>query len=95
MRKAVHGFVTGQVQGVGYRQACRRMARSLDLVGWVRNRRDGRVEVHAQGADDSVNQIIDWLWQGSSSAHVTGVETEIIAMDDTLTDFFIQPDEKT
>ncbi len=49
MTKAVHAFVSGQVQQVGYRQGCRQMARSLGLVGWVKNVADGRVEIFAQG----------------------------------------------
>ena len=95
MIKAVHGFVSGRVQAVGYRQACRRVARGYDLVGWVRNLADGRVEIHAQGREESVNHLIDWLWQGPSMAHVTGVETDVVPADTTLGDFFIQPNEKT
>jgi acylphosphatase len=91
MTKAVHAFVTGYVQGVAYRQACRSTARSLDLVGWVRNREDGRVEVFAQGPDHGVDKLLDWLWAGPSAARVSGVESDAVASDITLTDFFIQP----
>lgn len=91
MTKAVHVLVSGQVQGVGYRQGCRQIARSLDLVGWVRNLADGRVEVFAQGPDEAVNRFLDWLWAGPSMARVMGVETDVVALDATLTDFFIQP----
>ena len=90
-QRAVLIVVTGRVQMVGYRQSSRQMARSLNLVGWVRNLRDGRVEVFAQGDNDSVDRLIDWTWVGPPSAHVTGVESENAAIDSTLTDFFIQP----
>jgi len=91
MIKAVHVLVSGQVQAVGYRQGCRHAARSLDLVGWVRNLADGRVEVFAQGADEDVSRFLDWLWAGPSMARVVGVESDVVAPDMTLTDFFIQP----
>jgi acylphosphatase len=88
--KAVHVFVSGYVQGVGYRQSCRQMARALDLVGWVRNLSDGRVEIFAQGPDEGVNEILDWIWAGPATAQVVGVESDVVAPDATLTDFFIQ-----
>jgi acylphosphatase len=91
MTKAIHARVSGFVQGVGYRQGCRQVARSLGLVGWVRNLDDGRVEVFAQGRDEAVNRLLDWVWAGPSSARVAGVESDVVAPDTTLTDFFIQP----
>lgn len=94
MTKAVHALVSGRVQGVGYRQGCRHTARSLDLVGWVRNLADGRVELFAQGRDESVDRLLDWVWAGPAGARVTGVETDVVATDITLTDFFIQPNQR-
>lgn len=91
MTRAVRLLVTGRVQAVGYRQTCRSVARSLDLVGWVRNLDDGRVEIFAQGGEERVDRLVDWAWAGPSVAVVTGVETETVAVDSTLTDFFIQP----
>jgi len=76
---------------VGYRQTCRTVARSLGLVGWVRNLRDGRVEFFAQGDTESVDRLIAWAWAGPSSALVAGVESDAVSRDVTLTDFFIQP----
>ncbi len=91
MSKAVQIVVTGRVQGVGYRQGCRQVARSHGLVGWVRNLLDGRVEIFAQGADEGVDRLVDWVWVGPRMARVMGVETEVVTPDATLTDFFIQP----
>lgn len=91
MTKAVHIHVSGHVQGVGYRQGCRHTARSLDLVGWVRNLHDGRVEIFAQGPEQGIDRLLDWVWGGPSMARVTGVESDVVAPDPTLTDFFIQP----
>ena len=89
--KAVHAQVSGLVQQVGYRQSCRQAARSLGLVGWVRNTADGRVEVFAQGGADEVDRLVAWMWGGPTLARVTGVESEVVAADNTMRDFFIHP----
>lgn len=89
--KAIHAVVTGAVQQVGYRQGCRQVARSLGLVGWVRNLADGTVEVFAQGGADDVDRLVGWLWGGPAMARVTGVESDVVAVDATLRDFFIHP----
>lgn len=88
--KAVHAFITGRVQGVAYRQATRTAARSLHLVGWVRNLPDGRVEVWGQGDDAGVDRLVEWLWLGPPGASVTGVESDVVAVDNILHDFFIR-----
>ncbi|MGB8359799.1 MAG: acylphosphatase [Acidimicrobiia bacterium] len=89
--KAIRFKVTGLVQGVGYRQTCRRVARSLDLVGWVRNLPDGSVEAFAQGGDGALDSLLEWAWHGPVPSRVTGVESDVVASDPTLTDFFVQP----
>lgn len=89
--RAVHATVTGFVQGVGFRQGCRQTARSMGLVGWVRNHRDGSVEVFAQGDPESLDRLVTWLWSGPSGARVAGVESDSVAIDGTLRDFFIHP----
>lgn len=91
--KAVHAFVTGRVQGVGFRQSCRQRARRLDLVGWVRNVADGRVELYCQGRPEQVDELIDWAWSGPSAARVNSVESEVVPTDPNLSDFLIQPNQ--
>lgn len=88
--KAVHALISGRVQGVTYRQATRTAARSLQLVGWVRNLADGRVEVFAQGENEAVDRLVDWLWLGPAGASVAGVESDVVALDGSLHDFFIR-----
>ncbi len=90
--KTVRAVVSGRVQQVGFRQTCRQKARSLGLVGWVRNLRDGRVEVLAQGGADAVDELVSWLWTGPAGALVTGVESESVSGDQTMRDFFIHAD---
>lgn len=66
--------VDGRVQGVGFRQACAGMARQRRLAGWVRNRRDGRVEALFEGPVADVAQLVEWCRQGPLMASVTDVQ---------------------
>ena len=91
--KAVHAFVSGRVQGVGFRQGCRQAARRLGLVGWVRNLADGRVELLCQGPPGAVDRLIDWAWTGPRGAWVSSVESDVVSADPNLSDFLIQPNQ--
>lgn len=67
-------FVSGRVQGVGFRYWTTTRAKALNLVGWVRNRRDGRVEVLAYGDKSDLDSLERDLHQGPEAAEVTTVE---------------------
>lgn len=67
-------LISGRVQGVGYRDATRRQARTLALQGNVRNLPDGRVEVLAWGPPSALAQLESWLWRGPIFARVDAVE---------------------
>ena len=71
--ETVHLFVTGRVQGVGYRWFVARTANALELVGWVRNVEDGAVEVAAQGTPAQIAEFVRALWRGPSRAEVVAV----------------------
>lgn len=67
-------IVHGRVQGVFFRDSCRSMARHLGVRGWVRNLRDGTVEVVAEGRRADVGALVEWCRQGPPRASVTRVE---------------------
>lgn len=71
-------IIRGKVQGVFFRVSTQQRARQLDITGYAKNLRDGCVEVVACGEPASLDQLKEWLWQGSSAASVTHVECESI-----------------
>ncbi|MNO57518.1 Acylphosphatase [compost metagenome] len=73
-RICLHGFVSGLVQGVFYRQSTQEQAERLDIDGWVRNLEDGRVEVMLEGEEQAVRELEGWLRQGPPKAEVSSVE---------------------
>jgi acylphosphatase len=74
--KRVRARVTGLVQGVFYRATAAERAQELGLSGWVRNLRDGAVELEAQGPEERVTELVEWCRRGPPAARVSAVETE-------------------
>jgi len=66
----------GRVQGVGYRYWVEQQARARGLEGWVRNRRNGRVEALFAGPPDVVSGMIALCRRGPAAARVDAVEEE-------------------
>lgn len=66
--------VDGRVQGVFFRDTCRRMAGARGIRGWVRNRADGRVEAWFEGEPAGVARMVDWCREGPAGAQVTAVD---------------------
>jgi acylphosphatase len=75
-KSRAHVFISGRVQGVGYRASTWDTAILLKLDGWVRNLRDGRVEAVFEGPEDKVEEMIRWCHQGPPAAVVQTVEVE-------------------
>jgi acylphosphatase len=72
--KRVQAFVSGDVQGVFFRASTRDKARELGVKGCVRNLRDGRVEIVAEGSEQAVDDLIAWARTGPPHATVENVE---------------------
>jgi acylphosphatase len=66
--------VSGDVQGVFFRDTCRRIANSERVTGWVRNLPDGRVEAAFEGAPDAVERLVTWAGSGPRTALVDRVD---------------------
>jgi acylphosphatase len=65
--------VAGRVQGVWFRESCRREAEARGVAGWVANRADGTVEAVFEGGEPAVAEVIAWCRIGPPRADVTGV----------------------
>jgi acylphosphatase len=74
--RRIRAIVSGRVQGVSYRASTAHEAHRLGLVGWVKNRSDGTVELEAEGPDDKIEALLAWCHDGPPAAHVTKVATE-------------------
>ncbi len=88
--QAIRIFIRGIVQGVGYRFFTERVARSLQLRGFVRNLPDGRVEAVAAGREEDLETFIARLREGPSAGRVDGIETSRAKLDDAAEGFEIR-----
>src|SRR5947208_17140050 len=73
-KQAKRWFVSGTVQGVGFRFFVQHKAAALGLAGWARNLDDGRVEVYASGSPDRLSELAAALHVGPRMAEVRGIE---------------------
>lgn len=83
--RQVHIFVTGRVQGVGYRAFVARGAFALDLAGWVRNLSNGSVEIRAAGETEAVNKLVTACREAPPPARVMNVAVTDVAGEADLT----------
>ncbi len=75
-RRQVHLVVRGRVQGVYFRASTQHEAHRLGVVGWVKNRPDGSVEILAEGPEEALKKLLQWAHQGPRAARVDQVDVE-------------------
>ncbi|MEP6685922.1 MAG: acylphosphatase [Verrucomicrobiota bacterium] len=63
-------FYEGNVQGVGFRYTVKQIAKGFDVIGWIKNLPDGRVELQASGEETEVRAFLDALGQSELRAHI-------------------------
>ena len=73
MLDVAHIIVHGQVQGVWFRAGTKEKADELGLLGWVKNRPEGTVEIHAEGEKLQLERFIAWCRKGTPAANVTSL----------------------
>jgi acylphosphatase len=71
-----HAYVSGMVQGVGFRFFTLHKARKYIITGWVKNLYDGRVEIEAEGKKENLILFLEDIKIGPSYGHVSGVTEE-------------------
>ncbi|MGQ0485108.1 MAG: acylphosphatase [Hyphomicrobiales bacterium] len=87
---AVRLLVEGRVQGVGFRAWVADEATIRGLTGWVRNLRNGHVEMVLSGGDADIESMIAACRKGPRFATVTRVETSPVP-DESWRDFTVRP----
>ncbi|GAA1910250.1 acylphosphatase [Streptomyces sodiiphilus] len=86
--------VSGTVQGVFFRDSCRRTAREHGVCGWVRNLPDGRVEAVFEGTEEDVARLVTWARRGPAAAVVEEVAVHP-EEPEGLTGFDVRPAPRT
>ncbi len=67
-------FYSGRVQGVGFRYSVKQIAAGYEVVGWVRNLPDGRVELQAGGGREEIDAFLAAIESSPLRHHVQGIE---------------------
>lgn len=88
-KQAKRFFVSGMVQGVGFRYFTQDVADRLRLAGYVRNLRDGRVEAYAIGTTSQLTQFRAALERGPRGASVHNVAEISAAIDSQYSNEFL------
>ena len=72
-------FYEGHVQGVGFRYTVKQIAKGFDVIGWVRNLSDGRVELQASAEPAELAAFLEAITQSELRAHIKNQTTYPLA----------------
>ncbi len=75
-QERAHVRISGQVQGVFFRDSTRQKAEELGLAGWVKNLSDGSVEAVFEGPSGKVREMVSWCEEGPRNASVEDVDSD-------------------
>ena len=90
MKKRVHVFYSGRVQGVGFRITAEETAHELGVSGWVKNLRDGRVELVAEAEEATLKKYLAAIRTGSMKNFIADVDISWSEALETFDDFEIR-----
>lgn len=89
MLRQIHVYITGYVQGVGFRHYVKHHARKQAVNGWVRNLPDGRVEIVLQGKNPALEALLSIYRRGPMLAEVEAVHVKNEPVDSLHHEFMI------
>ena len=82
-------IISGKVQGVYFRATMKTIADAKNVLGWVRNLDEGRVEALIQGRKPDVDEILDWCRTGPTKARVDKITITELKADPSVRNFAI------
>jgi len=88
--KSIYIFISGRVQGVGFRYFAQYKAEELQINGWVRNTPEGKVEIKATGEPENLSVFTEWMKIGPARAIVSTFSVADITPTRTFTNFTIR-----
>ena len=80
----------GRVQGVGFRYATKQIAKGFDVVGWVKNLDDGRVELLIMGDYEELDEFLEEMHDSPLGHHIQEQEQFNVPLLEEVTGFSIQ-----
>ena len=84
-----HVTISGEVQGVFFRETARRKATEAGVAGWITNRSDGKVEAVFEGPAEAVEELVEYCREGPTAATVEDVDVQT-EEPETLTGFDVR-----
>jgi acylphosphatase len=88
--KRVRILIEGKLQGANFRYHTQQEAQKLGLAGFVRNLSDGRIEIDAQGGDESVDKMLAWCQEGPQSAQLKSILFRYDEPNEHVTGFIVR-----
>ena len=89
MKKQVHAYYSGRVQGIGFRFAAVRLAEELGVTGWVSNLYDGRVEILAEANEDALKDFFSQI-SGIFGRYIQDIDVEWVPATGEFKDFGVK-----
>ena len=80
----------GRVQGVGFRYSTKNLAKGFDVLGWVKNLPDGRVELQIMGDEEELNDVIEELHDSPLGHHIQEQEERTVPLLENIQGFSIE-----
>ncbi len=83
-------FFSGRVQGVGFRYSTKQLAKGFDVLGWVRNLGDGRVELQIMGDEEELDEFIQEMHDSPMGHHIQEQEERTVPLLEDVRGFSIR-----
>jgi len=83
-------LIEGKLQGMNFRYKTQDRAKELELVGFVRNLSDGRIEIEVQGEQSKIDQLLDWCQEEPHSSQIKSILYRYDEPNKGYTDFIVR-----